>query len=112
MGVPLARRVVPSLVEDGEYRHSYLGVRLREVTPTVADANDLPEAKGVMVGSVAPDGPADGVLRGSDDSTIQHGERIPLDGRVVAGESAVDESLVTGESRPVPKGGGAPVIGA
>jgi P-type Cu2+ transporter len=39
------------------------------------------------------------------------GERIPLDGRVLEGTSEADESLVTGESRPVAKQPGAPVIG-
>jgi Cu2+-exporting ATPase len=39
------------------------------------------------------------------------GERIPLDGRVLEGTSEADESLVTGESRPVAKAPGAPVIG-
>ncbi|MGC3997347.1 MAG: heavy metal translocating P-type ATPase [Anaeromyxobacter sp.] len=39
------------------------------------------------------------------------GERIPLDGRVVDGRSEVDESLVTGEARPVGKAPGAGVIG-
>jgi Cu2+-exporting ATPase len=39
------------------------------------------------------------------------GERIPLDGRVVSGDSEADEALVTGESRPVEKGPGASVIG-
>ncbi|HTS65700.1 MAG TPA: heavy metal translocating P-type ATPase [Candidatus Acidoferrales bacterium] len=38
------------------------------------------------------------------------GERIAVDGRVVAGESAVDESLLTGESMPVDKRAGAPVF--
>ena len=42
---------------------------------------------------------------------IVPGERVPLDGRVVEGASEVDESLVTGESRPVAKGPGAEVIG-
>ncbi len=39
------------------------------------------------------------------------GERVPLDGVVVEGESEVDESLVTGESRPVEKAPGTAVVG-
>jgi P-type Cu2+ transporter len=39
------------------------------------------------------------------------GERVPLDGVVVGGASDVDESLVTGEARPVSKEPGAHVVG-
>ncbi|MGO9611785.1 MAG: heavy metal translocating P-type ATPase [Dissulfurispiraceae bacterium] len=39
------------------------------------------------------------------------GERIPLDGRVVDGRSEADESLITGEARPVSKDVGSEVIG-
>ncbi|MHB8772185.1 MAG: heavy metal translocating P-type ATPase [Syntrophales bacterium] len=39
------------------------------------------------------------------------GERIPLDGVVRSGCSEADESLLTGEARPVPKGEGSRVIG-
>ncbi|MBA3640870.1 MAG: HAD-IC family P-type ATPase, partial [Acidobacteria bacterium] len=43
---------------------------------------------------------------------VRPGERISLDARVVSGRSAVDESLVTGESMPVEKVEGDEVIGA
>jgi Cu+-exporting ATPase len=42
---------------------------------------------------------------------VRPGERIPVDGEVVSGESAVDESMLTGESLPVAKRAGARVIG-
>ncbi|GAA4888910.1 cation-translocating P-type ATPase [Pseudonocardia sp. C8] len=42
---------------------------------------------------------------------VRPGERIPIDGRVFSGHSAVDESLVTGESVPVQKREGGEVIG-
>ena len=43
---------------------------------------------------------------------VRPGERIPVDGVVLEGYSAVDESMVTGESIPVEKQAGAEVIGA
>lgn len=39
------------------------------------------------------------------------GDRIPVDGEIASGRSAVDESMITGESIPVPKGEGDPVTG-
>ena len=46
-----------------------------------------------------------------DEVVVRPGERIPVDGRVVSGQSAVDESLVTGESIPAEKGPGSDVTG-
>ena len=56
---------------------------------------DLP-VKSVMVG---------------DTVIVRPGERIPVDGEILAGSSAVDESMLTGESMPVTKGVGDRVIG-
>ncbi len=43
---------------------------------------------------------------------VRPGERIPVDGVVVSGRSAVDESMISGEPIPVEKTGGAAVVGA
>jgi P-type Cu2+ transporter len=42
---------------------------------------------------------------------VKPGEKIPADGEVVSGESSVNESMLTGESKPVTKKAGAKVIG-
>jgi len=55
--------------------------------------------------------PVEEVLVG-DVVIVRPGEKIPVDGQVVEGTSAVDESMVTGESLPVEKRVGDEVIGA
>ncbi len=55
--------------------------------------------------------PVDEVIVG-DVVLVRPGEKIPVDGVVIEGRSAIDESMLTGESLPVEKGPGEPVIGA
>ena len=51
-------------------------------------------------------------LKVGDTVIIRPGNKIPVDGEVIEGESQVDESMLTGESMPVKKAVGAIVIGA
>jgi len=51
-------------------------------------------------------------VRPGDRLRVRPGEKVPVDGVVLEGLSAVDESMVTGEPIPVEKAPGAPVTGA
>jgi Cu2+-exporting ATPase len=64
---------------------------------------------------VRPDGTTERVeveaLRPGDTVRVRQGERVPVDGTVVEGRATVDESLMTGEARPVSKRPGESVVG-
>jgi Cu+-exporting ATPase len=51
-------------------------------------------------------------IEAGDILLVKPGERIPVDGSVIKGRSSVDESMLTGESLPVSKAVGDPVVGA
>jgi Cu2+-exporting ATPase len=51
-----------------------------------------------------------GEVREGDVVLVRPGGRVPVDGVVVDGEAEVDEALITGESKPVPRRAGDPVI--
>src|SRR5687768_11784953 len=51
-------------------------------------------------------------VRVGDVVLVRPGEKVPVDGVIIEGRSAVDESMLTGESLPIEKKPGDPVIGA
>ncbi len=46
-----------------------------------------------------------------DTVVLRPGDKVPVDGEVLTGQTSIDEALVTGESLPVEKGPGSPVVG-
>ena len=82
-------RVVPALIADGEFRHSYVGIRTLPVTPPIAALNDLSRAEGVMVVETVSNGPADGVLQPANTTTVD-GTAYPVDGDVIVGIEGQD----------------------
>jgi P-type Cu+ transporter len=57
------------------------------------------------------DVPVEHIVLG-DKLRVRPGEKIPVDGQVIEGNSSVDESMITGEPMPVEKSKGASVVGA
>ncbi|MBP0624965.1 heavy metal translocating P-type ATPase [Cupriavidus consociatus] len=75
--------------------------RLLDLRPAVAHV--LRDGKEVEI-------PAESIMVG-EPVVVRPGEKIPTDGKVIEGESSVDESMLTGESMPVEKKPGTAVIG-
>ena len=83
--VNIASRVVPALIEDGKYEHSWLGISGQDVFPELADLMGLPEdTRGTHVRRVVEGSPADEAgLRGSDGAEELDGHEIPVGGDVI-----------------------------
>ncbi|MFW2364839.1 MAG: heavy metal translocating P-type ATPase [Desulforhopalus sp.] len=75
--------------------------QLMELAPETATLVDDQGQHQVLVGEIRVD----------DRLLIRPGDRIPVDGLIVDGESAVDESMLTGESMPVSKAAGDALYG-
>ncbi|KUY73324.1 copper-transporting ATPase [Burkholderia cepacia] len=101
-----ASAVIVTLVRFGKWLESRAK---RQTTDAIRALNALrPDRARVVEHGVERDVPLAQVRVGTRVS-IRPGERVPVDGRIVSGRSHVDESLITGESLPVPKDDGDPV---
>ncbi|KKS33793.1 MAG: Copper-translocating P-type ATPase [Parcubacteria group bacterium GW2011_GWC2_42_12] len=70
-----------------------------------------PKTARVSRNGVVKDIPVDEVVKG-DIIVVRPGEKIPVDGKIIKGDSAVDEAMLTGESIPAEKHAGDMVFGA
>ncbi|WP_369324876.1 heavy metal translocating P-type ATPase [Burkholderia cepacia] len=101
-----ASAVIVTLVRFGKWLESRAK---RQTTDAIRALNALrPDRARVVEHGIERDVPLTQVRVGTRVS-IRPGERVPVDGRIVSGRSHVDESLITGESLPVPKDDGDPV---
>ncbi|WP_175733906.1 heavy metal translocating P-type ATPase [Burkholderia ambifaria] len=101
-----ASAVIVTLVRFGKWLEARAK---RQTTEAIRALNALrPDRARVLEHGVERDVPLAQVRVGTTVS-IRPGERVPVDGRIVSGRSHVDESLITGESLPVPKDDGDPV---
>ncbi|WP_412023608.1 heavy metal translocating P-type ATPase [Burkholderia cepacia] len=101
-----ASAVIVTLVRFGKWLESRAK---RQTTDAIRALNALrPDRARVVEHGVERDVPLSQVRVGTKVG-IRPGERVPVDGRIVSGRSHIDESLITGESLPVPKDGGDPV---
>jgi len=88
-------------------------IEMRSLAQTTSALDSLAallpdEAERVEGADIVPVPPAD--LRLGDVVVIRPGGRLPADGTVVQGAASVDESMITGESRPVHRGVGDAVV--
>lgn len=73
----LAQPVINQLLEFGHTKRGWLGVRIQEVTPEIADSLGLKAPTGALVASVTPQSPADKIgVKAGDVITSFNGKKI------------------------------------
>jgi len=104
--INIPKKNIDELIELGKVRRSWLGVYIQEVTPEIAEQFDLPEdAKGVLVGDVIKDSPAEksGIKRGdiitkvNNEEVDSPGELQDKIGSIEIGEKANIEVVRDGK---------------
>ena len=72
----MAQPVAQSLIASGSMVRGWLGAATQEVTPAIQATLHLPNTAGALVGSVSPNGPANGILQPGDVITALKGVAI------------------------------------
>jgi S1-C subfamily serine protease len=80
----MIKKVVPSLITTGSYTHPYIGITGIDVTPDIAKAMGLQEARGFLITGIIAGGPSDKAgIRGGYIVDNFNGTEIQLGGDVV-----------------------------
>src|SRR5919106_1215792 len=86
------KKVIPSLITTGNYQHPYLGIVGTDITPEIAEALGLAEARGFLVTDVSNGSPAQKAgIRGGSSVTNIAGRGIAMGGDVIL---RIDENPV------------------
>ncbi|WP_174590925.1 heavy metal translocating P-type ATPase [Methanocella conradii] len=101
--------VIIAFVLLGKFMEDYMKASTSAAVRKLMDLR--PSMARVIRDGKEMDIPVENVMVG-ETLVVRPGDKIPTDGVVIAGESSVDEKLVTGESMPVEKKPGDEVIGA
>jgi S1-C subfamily serine protease len=57
--IDTVKRVVPSLILQGSYSHPWLGIKIIDVNPFIADTFGLEDTTSIFITTVLPDSPAE-----------------------------------------------------
>lgn len=101
--------MILTLITVGKYMETRSKGKTSEAISKLMDL--APKTATVLRGGVEQEIPVEDVVTG-DTIIVKPGQRIPVDGKIIEGFSAVDESAITGESIPVEKQVDDTVIGA
>lgn len=101
--------MILTLITVGKYMETRSKGKTSEAISKLMDL--APKTATVLRDGVEQEIPVEEVVTG-DTIIVKPGQRIPVDGKIIEGFSAVDESAITGESIPVEKQVGDTVIGA
>jgi len=77
-------KIVPTLIQDGEYNHPWLGISGRDIDPDLANILNLTDAKGFLIIIVIEDSPASKAgLHGSIETKEIDGVDYPIGGDII-----------------------------
>ena len=84
-------KIVPTLIEKGEYKHPWIGISGRDIDPDMANVLNLKDAIGFLIITVVDDSPASNAgLIGSDKTIEVEGVNYPIGGDVILSVDGIE----------------------
>ncbi len=84
-------KIVPTLIDEGEYNHPWIGISGRDIDPDMANVLNLKDAVGFLVITVVEDSPAfEAGLIGSDKTIEVEGISYPMGGDIILSVDGIE----------------------